>query len=734
MQQANSVGLSENYASKVRNGTIDIETITDEDLKDKIDDYQTWYEKALDAKDAIEELKETEAELYQQRFDNVATEYDSILGSFEHEKSMLEEYINQSETQGFITSTKYYDALAANEKDTISKLKEEKNKLLSELQTSMSSGTIDKYSESWYEMTNQIDEVTLAIEESNTALLEYSNNIRDINWQLFDLLQDRISNITSEADFLIDLMDNDKLYDDRGQLTNEGLSTMGLHGVNYNVYMAQADKYAKEIENLNKEISKDPYDQDLIDRRQELIELQQESIINAEDEKNAIKDMVEEGIQLELDALQELIDKRNEALDAAKDQYEYQNDIAEKTAEIAELEKQIGAYAGDDSEETKSKVQELKVSLEEARQDLEESEYDQYISDQKQLLDELYLEYETILNTRLDNIDMLMSDMIVEINSSSSMISTTLSQKADEVGYTLSQSMSSIWDTNATGIKNVITTYGDKFNTALTTTNSALQAINTNIQNMVTYLNKKATTNINSSSTSSSTSSSQANTSVKKPSTTTTKPAQTQKTVSVGSTINAGGATIYATSYGGGGGRQYFASDPIYVVIGENNGYWKVRWHGISSGVTGWFKKGDVKAYATGKKKILSDEFAWTQENGSEMIVRPSDGAILTPLANGDSVLNSYATNNIWNMANNPSGFIRENLNTGGVAESPVKSSVSSYTQNIDSVVFSMPNVKNYDEMLKAMQKDKNFENLVLAMTIDQIAGGSSLSKGKAIR
>lgn len=42
MQEANKVGLSENYASKVRNGTIDIETITDEDLNDKISDYKEW--------------------------------------------------------------------------------------------------------------------------------------------------------------------------------------------------------------------------------------------------------------------------------------------------------------------------------------------------------------------------------------------------------------------------------------------------------------------------------------------------------------------------------------------------------------------------------------------------------------------------------------------------------------------------------------------------------------------
>lgn len=43
MQEANSVGLSEEYASKVRNGTIDIETITDENLIEQINEYQEWY-------------------------------------------------------------------------------------------------------------------------------------------------------------------------------------------------------------------------------------------------------------------------------------------------------------------------------------------------------------------------------------------------------------------------------------------------------------------------------------------------------------------------------------------------------------------------------------------------------------------------------------------------------------------------------------------------------------------
>lgn len=43
MQEAESVGLSSYYKQRVRNGEIDIERITDEDLKQQIDDYTEWY-------------------------------------------------------------------------------------------------------------------------------------------------------------------------------------------------------------------------------------------------------------------------------------------------------------------------------------------------------------------------------------------------------------------------------------------------------------------------------------------------------------------------------------------------------------------------------------------------------------------------------------------------------------------------------------------------------------------
>ena len=160
----------------------------------------------------------------------------------------------------------------------------------------------------------------------------------------------------------------------------------------------------------------------------------------------------------------------------------------------------------------------------------------------------------------------------------------------------------------------------------------------------------------------------------------------------------------------------------------------QVRYHKLSKGITGWFKKGDVKAYATGKKNIANSELAWTQENDKEFIIRPSDGAILTPVAKGDSVLNANASGNIWDMANSPAEFIKDNLNLKNT-DVPNNSTVrNNYTQHLDKVVFSLPNVKNYEQLLAQMQKDKSFEKLIMAMSVDRLAGGSSLAKKKSIR
>ena len=58
LQEANNSGLSDDYKKKVRDGLIDLETITDDTLKEQISKYQENYDKATDALTAFEEAAE----------------------------------------------------------------------------------------------------------------------------------------------------------------------------------------------------------------------------------------------------------------------------------------------------------------------------------------------------------------------------------------------------------------------------------------------------------------------------------------------------------------------------------------------------------------------------------------------------------------------------------------------------------------------------------------------------
>jgi hypothetical protein len=141
-----------------------------------------------------------------------------------------------------------------------------------------------------------------------------------------------------------------------------------------------------------------------------------------------------------------------------------------------------------------------------------------------------------------------------------------------------------------------------------------------------------------------------------------------------------------------------------------------------------WMQK---HGYKHGVYNLSEDELAWTQEGRKmEAIIRPSDGAILTPLAKNDSVLKASATSNIFDFANDPSGFIRDNLNImGSISNAPSRNTLGGIYDNDFNIQIELPNVTNYEQFKYAMQHDKSFEKMVRAMTVDKMFGGSSLKK-----
>ena len=423
MQKANSVGLSEEWKKKVRDGAISIKDVKDDTLKEQIESYQTWYEKAKKAKDATDDLtrsiqdeyealaklnseyaeskvekysssidlleakkenyvkyqsknnmlskessyldkelsayqkayrndktelnsakksinrtKTTKAnksilknikscvnsgkeissstlskalsidsglynkclkynaylaayetdkatydlqkqeniskksDLAQEKLDNIDTYYSNRRQGYEQRANELNSAIDINEAKGYQISTKYYSRLISEEKKNNASLVEERKKLVKSLADSLKNGSVKSGSEEWYEMSKQIDDVTNAIDESTKSLVEYNNQLRQIKWDNFDYLEERIKTVTSEVDFMInELSREDLTSDDIGDFTDRGKAVAYLHASNYTSYIQQAKDYEKEVSKIEKELTKDPYNKTLISRKEELV-------------------------------------------------------------------------------------------------------------------------------------------------------------------------------------------------------------------------------------------------------------------------------------------------------------------------------------------------------------------------------------------------------------------------------------------------------------------------------
>lgn len=80
-QVAKEVGLSSDLKKKVQNGTIDIQSLSEDDKK-RVEAYSQWYEKIVACTESIRDLKDEQDKLAESRFQNTIDKFDSIAGIY----------------------------------------------------------------------------------------------------------------------------------------------------------------------------------------------------------------------------------------------------------------------------------------------------------------------------------------------------------------------------------------------------------------------------------------------------------------------------------------------------------------------------------------------------------------------------------------------------------------------------------------------------------------------------
>lgn len=758
MDRFNSYDLSDYYKDQIANGSFNIETVYDENLKDAISDCQDLYDKAQDAADSVQSLNIEIRQLAKSRFDNIQSQFEEVLGKVNSIKDLYSKDNDLLEEQGWFASTLLNSSMIEQEQKNLEKLEQERDALTKALNSAMASGKIEAESEDWYSMQSAIDDCTSSIYDAKKALVEYDNAIRQINWDAFDRTRDDVSNLIDETQFLVDLLKDEDITDDNGNMNDNGKAAQALIAQKYQLYLNQAKAYKDEILKINEELANDPYDKELLDRKQELIKAQQDAINSSISEKDALKDLVQEGYDTFLDKLDEVIQKYKDLMSQQKDAYDYEKSIAEKTKALNALEKQYSAVQGDNSEEGKKNIQQLKDQINSAKDDLKDTEYEKLISDTQAILDNLADTTKTWLDERLDSFDITMQEIIDQSNENASNISQTITSTAENYGYKLSESMSSIWSLNANnitnGINSVLGDFSNKFVEGNNAINKVCGDINAAVQGLLKNSNDEAQRVADEIARQ------QAE-----------QNANTDGGYSDGGGSSGGdsGSNDWSDNWdnsdsgssddgGGSWGDWFYHLEDDYpkdLLEVDSSIVDRLKYNDIDSSFgarADYYSAmgGDGEYYGSSDQNIwmldqlkshgykngtksATEGIHRTDEKGlgSEVIFSKKYGT-LRKLDAGDMVFNKDQVEKLWNLSK---GITTPNMYMDNLgAKLPDIPNISNNLANkVDvsygDVSLSFPNVHNYEDFMKQAQQDPKFEKMVQNMTLGQTLGRNSLSK-----
>lgn len=624
----------------------------------KLYDACIQYNAYLDAKEADkvtadlykETAKQDKATLAKEKFDNIASKYDNKISSNEQKKTEINNRISLVEEFGGQANVSDYKSLISAENGEYKKLIKEREELRRNLEESVVNGSIKKGSDEWYDMVAKINDVTNAIDESIRSIKQYQNALRQLKWDTFDKSLETVKRVNSEADYYIDLLSHKDMTDkDTGNFTEYGIATIGLHKTNYDNYIAQAEAYQDEYNNIMEQIRKGELstsDENVIQRLRDLQDAHREAKKSAEDELESINDLVKQGYEAQTDALSKLIEKYKKLKDSELEAYRYQKEIAEKTKQIASLQKQLTAYTGNNSEESRATIQKLKVELENAKSDLKDTQYEKFISDTEDMLDDLMSDYQEFIDEKINDTNTILDSIKELLGGNDGIIATLKSLDSSLTNTTKDQIDSSTTNGGDGGqgakdyVNNTVTNDRNTINSSHKTGLLRPTAVGTITLDNSLESKKKNTTSIDDKLKNEKKAVKDAINSGK---------SRSKKLTDKENQEHADLWKYIVKNYG------RTPTNKMYKKLGDILGV-KTDDTVTSKQKTAILNRMKFNGYKKGSEHIDKSQLAWTQEDKREMIYRASDGAVLTKLNPGDKVFTNEMTENLWKMAQtNPS-------------------------------------------------------------------------------
>lgn len=453
MEQANSLGLSQEYVDKIQNGAIDYQTIEDKKLSEKIKDYQTLYDKAVDCNNQIIKTQQSIHELNLSKLDNIINQFEQLTDIQSQMIDTEKELLSLREKSGESIEANDYTSLVEKQLALTRQNADAYNALVNE----MSKLDLKQGSEEWKKYNDQLQNYKNNMISAADAVEEYKDAMTELVYKELDDFKSKMDSINGTIDTMNSLIGDTNLIDENGKLTDRGLAQVALYAQQYLNAKQEAAEYSEAIDSLDDAlesglITQDEYNSMLY----EYTSAQESAVLASKESRDAILSLVKEGIQAEIDAKKKLVDETKAALEAEQDLHDYQESIAEKSSNISKLERQIAALSNSTDRADIAQKLQLQQELAEAQKDLYETQYDHEMEQRKDALDKEYEAFEESKNKEMDELDSnldaqeaAIKKYLEEVKSNYSTVYGILTQYGNEYSLSAIDSLTEPWDSSS---------------------------------------------------------------------------------------------------------------------------------------------------------------------------------------------------------------------------------------------------------------------------------------------
>ncbi|WP_143321623.1 phage tail tape measure protein [Clostridium sp. HBUAS56010] len=455
-----SENLSPTYIDKIKNGTLEIETVTDEVIAKNIKSYQEWYNKAEDVRKQIDDTKKSMQELAKSKLDNIINDFDSLVSLMDKYSSYSESLIQLQEELGESVSDVDYNGLINQQEAIYNELQSKYDSLSKELSKAVSSGAIKVGTEEWRKYQSELVGVNSEMNETVSSINKFRQSMVNLSFQDLEKFADATDRINNGFETMTNLIGSDGLMKD-GMITSKGLAQIAIYGKQLSNAKQQTAEYANAIDSLNEMYDNGSLTQsEYNERLNEYTSAQLSAAQATKDAQQAILQFRYDAIQAQIDDMNDLISAKKEALQAEKDYQDYLEEINGKQNDIGNLQKKIDELSlSTDRRDIAQRLQ-LEADMVKAKEELAKTQADHAFDKTLESLDKQGEEYEKAKNDELDTLksntdaqEKVIEDYLGQVKDNYKTVYGTLTQYGTDYNITMTDELTSPWDSAGSAVE-----------------------------------------------------------------------------------------------------------------------------------------------------------------------------------------------------------------------------------------------------------------------------------------